>query len=91
MAAKKTSRQKRQNSFSGHGAIPASACQVGDMVSSQGKRWRLTAINGMYAMLRESDRAGAELRFVTPDTQLEGREPYVPRVGGGGVDPLTKE
>lgn len=88
---KKPSRQKRQSAFSGHGPVPASGCQVGDMVTLQGKLWRLTAINQDYGLLRESDKAGAMLMFVTPDTQFESRDPYIPRVGGGGKDPLSGE
>jgi len=89
VAKKRASRQKRQNAPGRDGVILASKCTVGDKVTLMGLTWRLTAINDSYAILRDSDRIGAELRFVSPDTQFESREPYQPRVGGGGVDPVS--
>lgn len=57
------------------GSAPASACQVGSRASYNGERWRLTAINDQYAMLRDESQLD-RLIFVSPDTLLEDVEPY---------------
>lgn len=88
MSKGRTKKKPARDQASG---LTASSCTIGDFVVYSGQTWRLTAINQEYGLLRESDKAGAMLMFVTPDTQFESREPYVPRVGGGGVDPLTRE
>lgn len=72
---KKASRQTRQNAFSGQQILPASKCQVGAKASYKGERWRLTAINDQYAMLRDEGQLD-RLIFVSPDTLLEDIEPY---------------
>lgn len=88
---KKPSRQKRQSAFSGHGPVPASGCQVGDIVTLQGTTGRLTAINDGYGIFRVSD--GVKyVRMITPDTMVVLVERYVPRAShSAGVDPLTGE
>ena len=75
VAKRKTSRQKPQNAFSGQQIIPAHQCQVGAKASYRGERWRLTAINDHYAMLRDESQLD-RLIFVSPDTLLEDVEPY---------------
>lgn len=90
VAKRKASRQTRQNAFSGQQILPASQCQVGAKASYSGERWRLTAINDQYAMLRDESQLD-RLIFVSPDTLLEDIEAYTPRAIDGGRDPLTGE
>lgn len=75
VAKRKASRHKPQNSFYGQQILQASQCQVGAKVSYKGERWRLTAINQDYAMLRDESQLD-RLIFVSPDTLLEDVEPY---------------
>ena len=48
---------------------------MGSKATFQGERWRLTAINDLYAMLRDESQLD-RLIFVSPDTLLEDVEPY---------------
>lgn len=75
VAKRKASRQASRTAFSGQQILPASKCQVGAKASYNGERWRLTAINEHYAMLRDESQLD-RLIFVSPDTLLEDIEPY---------------
>ena len=88
---KSKARQTRYNAICGDIPIPASQCQVGDIIELDGTTGRLTAINEGYGIFRVSD--GVEyVRMITPDTMVVLVERYIPRASHmAGVDPLTGE
>lgn len=75
VAKRKASRQASRTAFSGQQILPATQVAVGSKATFQGERWRLTAINDLYAMLRDESQLD-RLIFVSPDTLLEDIEPY---------------
>lgn len=75
VAKRKASRQASRAAFSGQQILPASQIPVGSKAAYKGERWRLTAINDHYAMLRDESQLD-RLIFVSPDTLLEDVEPY---------------